>query len=63
LKTMVSTVDREGPKRGVMAAKAKNDARKMMELAIEVMRQSVPEPRGDGKSGAGRATKYRVLRS
>jgi hypothetical protein len=46
-----------------MAAKAKNDARKMMELAIEVMRQSVPEPRGDGKSGAGRATKYRVLRS
>ncbi len=34
-----------------MAAKAKIDERKMMRLAIEVMRQSVPEPRGDGKVG------------
>ena len=30
--------------------KKKFDSRKFMELAIEVMRQSVPEPRPDGKA-------------
>ena len=30
--------------------KTKFDARKMMELAIEVMRRTVPEPRKDGKA-------------
>ena len=30
--------------------KKKLDSRKFMELAIEVMRQSVPEPRDDGKA-------------
>lgn len=33
-----------------MNTKKKSHERKMMELAIEVMRQSVPEPRGDGKA-------------
>ncbi len=31
-----------------MATKTKVDPRELMELAIEVMRQSVPEPRTDG---------------
>lgn len=39
--------------------------RKLMEKAIQVMRQSVPEPRADGKVdpkvGAGRATHYDVV--
>jgi hypothetical protein len=33
-----------------MVVKTKFDPRKLMELAIEVMRQSVPEPRADGKA-------------
>ncbi|PIU45873.1 MAG: hypothetical protein COS95_01515 [Ignavibacteriales bacterium CG07_land_8_20_14_0_80_59_12] len=33
-----------------MSGKAKLTPRKLMELAIEVMRQSVPEPRPDGKA-------------
>lgn len=33
-----------------MPKKSKFDPRKMMELAIDVMRQSVNEPRGDGKA-------------
>lgn len=33
-----------------MAAKSKFESRKLMELAIEVMRQSVPEPQKDGKA-------------
>ncbi|MDO9579015.1 MAG: hypothetical protein Q7J06_00360 [Bacteroidales bacterium] len=33
-----------------VAAKAKFESRKLMELAIEIMRQSVPEPRDDGKA-------------
>ena len=33
----------------MVASKTKFNSRKLMELAIEVMRQSVPEPRSDGK--------------
>ncbi|TRZ89262.1 hypothetical protein D4R89_06330 [bacterium] len=33
-----------------MSGKAKLTPRKLMELAIEVMRQSVPEPRNDGEA-------------
>jgi len=33
-----------------MAAKKKFDARKMMEMAVDVMRQSIAEPRDDGKA-------------
>jgi len=35
---------------GEMKRKKQLDSRAMMELAIEVMRQSVPEPRTDGKA-------------
>jgi hypothetical protein len=31
-------------------AKARVDARKLMEQAVEVMRQSIAEPRADGKA-------------
>lgn len=34
-----------------MSRKPRFDARKLMELAVETMRQSVHEPRNDGKSG------------
>ncbi len=34
-----------------MSRKPKFDARKLMELAVETMRQSVHEPRNDGKNG------------
>lgn len=33
-----------------MVVKAKLTPRRLMELAIEVMRHSVPEPRTDGKT-------------
>ena len=33
-----------------MAAKRSFEARKLMERAIQVMKDSVPEPRGDGKA-------------
>lgn len=34
-----------------MSGKAKLTPRKLMEMAIEVMRKSVPEPRNDGRAG------------
>jgi len=34
-----------------MGTKLRFDPRKLMELAVDVMRQSVREPRGDGKNG------------
>ena len=33
-----------------MTSKKKFDARKMMELAVSIMKESVPEPRVDGKA-------------